>query len=352
MRGSFDKQVVFDVPALLARLLEIPEDLVKVRPGAKGSGPDFIISAGKHTFHVQSKSSSARAPLMLALLSRLRERRGEMKKDVIPLLVVPHMGEAGRRLCEEHEMAWLDLSGNARIKAPGLLINVEGKPNRFKSAGRPPNLFAPKSSRIVRQFLIQPDRALNQRELSQVADLDEGYTSRIVRRFEETGLVVRDEKGLLKPKDPEQLLNAWQESYAFMRHRLIKGHVAARSGEELLHKVAGVLEKRAPGYAATGLGAAWLYSHFASFRLATFYLPSAPGNGLFNTLGFREDERGANTWLVVPNDEGVFHGSEAKEGIRCVHVVQVYLDLKDHPERSAEAASRLRQGCLKWRQDA
>jgi hypothetical protein len=352
MDSSFDKQVVADVPALLARLLEMPEDLVKVRPGAKGSGPDFIISAGKHTFHVQSKSSSARAPLMLALLSRLRERRGEMKKDVIPLLVVPHMGEAGRRLCEEHEMAWLDLSGNARIKAPGLLINVEGKPNRFKSAGRPPNLFAPKSSRIVRQFLIQPDRALNQRELSQVADLDEGYTSRIVRRFEETGLVVRDEKGLLKPKDPEQLLNAWQESYDFMRHRLIKGHVAARSGEELLHKVAGVLEKRAPGYAATGLGAAWLYSHFASFRLATFYLPSAPGNGLFNTLGFREDERGANTWLVVPNDEGVFHGSEAKEGIRCVHVVQVYLDLKDHPERSAEAASRLRQGCLKWRQDA
>ena len=352
MDSSFDKQVVADVPALLARLLEMPEDLVKVRPGAKGSGPDFIISAGKHTFHVQSKSSSARAPLMLALLSRLRERRGEMKKDVIPLLVVPHMGEAGRRLCEEHEMAWLDLSGNARIKAPGLLINVEGKPNRFKSAGRPPNLFAPKSSRIVRQFLIQPDRALNQRELSQAADLDEGYTSRIVRRFEETGLIVRDEKGLLKPKDPEQLLNAWQESYDFMRHRLIKGHVAARSGEELLHKVAGVLEKRAPGYAATGLGAAWLYSHFASFRLATFYLPSAPGNGLFNTLGFREDERGANTWLVVPNDEGVFHGSEAKEGIRCVHAVQVYMDLKEHPERSSEAASRLRQDYLKWRQDA
>lgn len=351
MRGSFDKQVVSDLPALLARLLEMPEDLVKVRPGAKGSGPDFVIRAGEHTFHVESKSSSARAPLILAL-GRLRERRGDMQKDVIPLLVVPYMGETGRRLCEEHELAWLDLSGNARIKARGLFIKVEGKPNRFKSAGRPPNLFAPKSSRIVRQFLIQPDRPLNQRELSQAADVDEGYTSRIVRRFEEAGLVLRDEEGLLKPKDPEQLLDAWQEAYDFMRHRIIKGHVAARAGEDLLHKIAGVLEKQAPGYAATGLGAAWLYSHFASFRLATFYLPNAPGNELFNALGFRGDEKGANTWLVVPNDEGVFHGSEAKEGIRCVHVVQVYLDLKDHPERSAEAASRLRQDNLKWRQDA
>jgi len=117
---------------------------------------------------------------------RFNEERRDNGKDGIPLLVVPYMGETGRRLCEEHEIAWLDLSGNARIKAPGLLINVEGKPNRFKSAGRPPNLFAPKSSRMVHQFLIQPDRALNQRELSQAADLDEGYTSRIVGRFEES----------------------------------------------------------------------------------------------------------------------------------------------------------------------
>lgn len=163
---------------------------------------------------------------------------------------------------------------------------------------------------------------------------------------------MRDEKGLLRSKDPEQLLDAWHEAYDFMRHHIIKGHVAARSGEELLHKAAGVLEKQAPGYAATGLGAAWLYSHFANFRLATFYLPSAPRNELFNALGFREDEKGANTWLVVPNDEGVFHISEVREGIRCVHAVQVYMDLKDHPERSAEAASRLRQDYLQWRQDA
>lgn len=351
MVSRFEKQVSSEVPALLAKLLEIPESRVSFRRGKKELGTDFIIKAGEHTFLVDFKGSSARAPLLLALM-RFNEGRRHDGKDGIPLLVVPYMGETGRRLCEEHEIAWLDLSGNARIKAPGLLINVEGKPNRFKSAGRPPNLFAPKSSRIVRQFLIQPDRALNQRELSQAADLDEGYTSRIVRRFEETGLIVRDEKGLLKPKDPEQLLDAWHEAYDFMRHRVIKGHVAARSGEELLHKIAGVLEKQAPGYAATGLCAAWLYSHFANFRLATFYLPNAPGNELLNALGFRENEKGANTWLVVPNDEGVFHGSQPKEGIRCVHAVQVYLDLKEHPERSSEAASRLRQDYLQWRQDA
>jgi len=229
MVSRFEKQVSSEVPGLLAKLLEIPESHVSIRRGKKDPGTDFIIKAGEHTFLVDFKSSSARAPLLLALM-RFNEERRDNGKDGIPLLVVPYMGETGRRLCEEHEIAWLDLSGNARIKAPGLLINVEGKPNRFKSAGRPPNLFAPKSSRIVRQFLIQPDRALTQRELSQAADLDEGYTSRIVRRFEETGLIMRDEEGLLRPTDSEQLLDAWQEAYDFMRHRVIKGHVAAWSG--------------------------------------------------------------------------------------------------------------------------
>jgi hypothetical protein len=42
----------------------------------------------------------------------------------------------------------------------------------------------------------------------------------------------------------------------------------------------------------------------------------------------------------------VFHGAAEREGIRCVHPVQAYLDLKDHPERSAEAAEQLRAKLL------
>jgi len=52
---------------------------------------------------------------------------------------------------------------------------------------------------------------------------------------------------------------------------------------------------------------------------------------------------------VVPNDAGVFHGSVEKDGIRCVHPVQAYIDLKGHPERASEAAERLRNDFLNWR---
>ncbi|RLC03935.1 MAG: hypothetical protein DRH90_10000 [Deltaproteobacteria bacterium] len=82
------------------------------------------------------------------------------------------------------------------------------------------------------------------------------------------------------------------------------------------------------------------------------FLADSPGKNLFDQLHFREDDRGANTWLVVPNDKGVFHGSSDQDGIVCVHPVQVYLDLKGHPERAKEAASMVRQEKLKWRWDA
>ena len=63
-------------------------------------------------------------------------------------------------------------------------------------------------------------------------------------------------------------------------------------------------------------------------------------------MGFHEIPRGENVWLVRPDDAGVFQGSELRAEIRCVHPVQVYLDLKDQPERSVEAAEALRKQLL------
>ena len=351
MRNSFEKQVISEIPGILAMLLEVPEDRIKILEQRKDRGTDFVVDVGEYKFFVECKSSSTRALLHPAVV-QLKETRETSGQDVIPLLVVPYMGETGRQFCDRHGIAWVDLSGNAHIKAPGLLIHIEGRPNRFKKAGRPPNIFAPKSSRIVRQFLIEPYRSFTQRELSQATGLDEGYTSRIIRRLEQSRLIVREDQGSLRPYDPDQLLDAWHEAYDFSKHHIIKGHIAARSGDELLHRIAAILHQNGITYAFTGLAGAWLYTHFAIFRITTFYLKEPPTEKILGALHFRKDEAGANTWLVVPNDEGVFQGAAEREGIACVHPVQIYLDLKGHPERSKEAASRLRQEYLSWRQDA
>jgi hypothetical protein len=351
MKGSIEKQAMTEIPGILATLLELPESDVNVVPQQGKISPDFLVKAPGYHFLVECKSTAARAPLLMAL-RQISEIKDSFKKDAIPLIVVPYMGKSGMDFCQDHDLSWIDLSGNAHIKAPRLLIHIEGRRNRFKNVGRPANVFAPKSARIVRQLLIEPGKGYNQRELSQITGLDEGHTSRIVRRLEELNLIDRDDQGTLRPTDPDQLLDAWLETYDFSKHQIIKGHIAARSGEELLKRMSQTLAEQQIDYAATGLAGAWQYTHFAMFRLATFFLADPPGKNLFDLLHFREDDRGANTWLVVPNDKGVFHGSSARDDIVCVHPVQIYLDLKGHPERAKEAAAMVRQESLNWGRDA
>jgi hypothetical protein len=146
------------------------------------------------------------------------------------------------------------------------------------------------------------------------------------------------------------LLDAWQYAYDFDRHRIVKGHVPARSGDELLRRVVKEFPREGLEWAATGLSAAWLYTSFAAFRLVTIYLSSMPTRHLLKVMEFSEEPKGANLWLVLPADEGVFHGSQSQDGIPCVSAVQTYLDLKNQPERAKDATVELRRKLLNWGQ--
>ena len=178
--------------------------------------------------------------------------------------------------------------------------------------------------------------------------MGEGFTSRIVRQLEEERLVERDKNGAVKVANFDAMLDAWREAYDFSKHHIVRGHVAARSSDEVLRQLAGPLKRGKIEYAATGLAGAWLLNKFVGFRLVVCYVGQIPPDEARKAMGFHEEQHGENVWLVVPNDEGVFHGVAEPEGIRCVHPVQVYLDLKAHPERSAEAAEQLRRKHL-WK---
>lgn len=308
---------------------------------AQDKGVDLVVRVGHQVFAFEAKQSTA-SPALDKGIARLRQV-AEQFPEVHPVLVVPYMGEAGEQRCKEAGINWIDMSGNARIVAPGTNISWQGRPNRFKQPAKLDGIFAPKIARLARWFLVHPNQPIGQRELARETQLDEGYVSHAIARMREAGYVLRDERKLLSVRNPEGLLDDWREAYDFSKHRVLKGHVVARSGESLTHHLAKALDKH---HAATGLSAAWLIDGFAGFRLATFYLEAAPEQPVLEGLGFREEARGANTWLIVPKDAGVFLGSQPYDGVRCVHPVQTYLDLKALPERSEEAAANLRRRIL------
>ena len=178
--------------------------------------------------------------------------------------------------------------------------------------------------------------------------LGDGYVSKIVRRLVQEKYLDANEERAVRPRDPNVLLDAWHDAYDFDRHRIIMGHVSARTGDELLGRVVELLSREKLEWAATGLGAAWLYTGFAAFRLAAVYISSMPPRSVLKEIGFSEEPRRADLWLVLPDDEGVFHGSQEQNGVRYVSAVQTYLDLKGQPERAADAAVELRKRLLNW----
>jgi hypothetical protein len=349
----WESTLIAELPRRLSELAGLPVAKPRAEgpqhPYVKSREVDALVETPPFTWLIECKSPGHAAAVDSAI-RRLEGRRQHLRgKHALPLVAVPFMGESGKRLCEEHGVSWMDLAGNAHLRAPGLHIHIEGRPNRLKKVGRPENPFAPRSARIARRLLLEPQHFLSQRELARLTGLGEGYVSRIVRKLEAEELLQRDEQGRVQPRAPELLLESWHERYDFQKHQILKGHVPARSAELLLRSLSARLSEAGVGHAATGLAAAWKLTHFSAFRMVTLYVQRLPFDVL-ESLSFREEARGANVWIVLPNDAGVFDGTEFREGVRCVSPVQVYLDLKAQPERSEEAAVSLRDEYLMWGQ--
>lgn len=335
------------------RIEELLRDWVDERVHVQGQTKAKSRLKGDFTIQLRGKTlvGEYKRSTDIATVAQAIEQVNEMvRRDsgAEPLLIVPYMGEKGAERCRREGVGWMDLSGNADLSTDSFLIHVEGKPNQFKQKGRPSNPFAPKSSRISRFLLIHPNRRFRQREIAEHTGVGRGWTSKVVRRLEEKGLVARVDDGRIEVSDPSLLLSAWHEKYDFSKHRVLKGTVASKDSVDLTNRLAEMFESASVEYAASGLAAAWLLTQFARFRIVTFYLDRLPGEDMKREIGLREDPTGANVWLVVPNDEGVFHGASVEEQVRRVHPVQTYLDLKGHPERSEEAADSIKNKCFDW----
>lgn len=277
------------------------------------------------------------------LISKAAEGFEAAPEDVLSVLVVPYMTPAGEKTADRLGINWIDLSGNAHIRADQLYIFVKGHPNRFVQRGRPSSPFAPKSARITRTMLLEPQRWWRRKDLVSATDLDSGQVSRVVKRLLVDRLLEQRENEL-RPRDPDALLDAWEDQYRFDRHEILRGHVSG-SGIELSRFLEERLSDIGARHAFTGLTAAWALQGFARFRLNSVFVDGDPLE-IAEQVGVRVNERGANVQLIAPDDAGVFTGSREIQGLQCVAPVQAYLDLGHLPERAAEAASNLREGGL------
>ena len=334
-----------ELPRILAELIDAVPDEIRVRRLARSADFTIDLPDGRRLV-AEVKASSRSAEVSHAA------RQVRAAADVLgglPVVIVPHMGDAGKRVMHEAGVGYIDLSGNASLRGDGWYVRVEGRPNRFPTRGRPSSPFAPVSARLTRRLLLEPQRWWRQVELAEATGLDAGRISRLVRRLSELELIDAQD-GKMRPRDPGAVLDAWAEDYDFAKHDITAGHVTG-SGVGLARQLSETLVSQERKHAFTGLPGAWMIDGFAQFRLISVYVDGDP-HELAEVLGMRIEPRGANVQLIGPSDVGVFDGASDAGGVTCAAPVQVYLDLLALPERAQEAAVHLRDEVLRWRRDA
>lgn len=336
-----ERETVHRLPEILADLLDEPNPRFERVQGADERLDAVVVDDHDRRWVFEVKTSSA--PGLVA--SGAEQLAAYAPPGAIAVLVVPYMTPAGGRAAAERGVNWLDLSGNAHIRAEQLFISREGRPNAFPARGRPASAFAPRSSRVARVLLVEPARWWRQKDLAVETGLDDGRISKVVRRLDEDRLLERSDNEL-RPSDPNLLLEAWVDAYRFDRHDIVLGH-ASGGGVELARELSKRLGSLKVEHALTGLPAAWLLDGFATFRLSTIYVHDDPRE-VAERLDLRRNERGANVQLVCPDDDGVFWNGRDVDGAPVVSPLQVYLDLLALPERAREAAEHLRSEGLLW----
>jgi len=273
-----------------------------------------------------------------------RLQREPLPNGAIRIVYAPVISPRVAEIARQYGVSFVDYAGNCRIvdKASGLLISRSGIPNeasRLKPKTADP--FSPKSSRIVRVMLHEPERGWQVSELAGHPDVDVslGLASKIKQALvRESYAVVRDR--LLFLKQPVELLEAWTRNYpgpSSQRQFYLRGET-----EAVESRIAAWCEESNIEYALARLSAAWRHAPEVRYSVASLYLsPEAFGPRGLESLrvdcGAQEVESGANLVLLTPFDKSVFvrRGSVPE---RTTSPLQTWLDLKSLAGRGAEAA--------------
>jgi hypothetical protein len=314
--------------------------------------PDLIarllVDGRQHTLICEYKSNGQPRYARSALLE-LRDYVMQKAPYATPVFMAPYISPAVRQLCEEKDVGYLDLEGNARIAFGGVFIErmVADKPAAEQRELR--SLFRPKSAQVIRAMLREPGRAWRVTELSEISGVSLGHVSNV-----RTGLIDREwahtsEDGLVLSK-PDALLDAWRDSYTAPLGERLRFYTPLH-GNALEDTVRSALRADGgPGRTvfASFSAANWL-APYGRTGTHYFFADEAGLRKLQAALQLAPVSKGENVIVTVPKDLGLLADTiEPAPGAICTSAVQTYLDLSIAGERGAEAAEHLRRERLSW----
>ncbi len=310
-----------------------------------GRDAEFRIEVGHKKFLLRVR------PILHPSRKLLDGRRG-LDSD---LLVCPDISELLASDLRQEGVPHADLNGRLFIQTADFLLDRRPGETRFRNPRKGPDVFSPKASRIVRCLLSHRESLLTQEELTARTRVSRTIVSQVLSQLIEDDLVSQlSASGPGHPAhyqlaDFDRLLDAWVATDDWRKRTTVhQFSVLSNRPDEIAATIRDLFQPKQPEPGAreranvvfTQWFAGWLRFPYTIPPVVTAYLPD---NRLLDAIPFRGVNSGGNLWLVVPEDEGVFHDAREWKGFLLASDVQIYLDLLQVGQRGPDQAAELRR---------
>jgi hypothetical protein len=288
---------------------------------------------------IEVKTQGHPRQLREAITQLLRFRHRSNSSDYL-VVAAPFITPDGAAVCEEEKVGYFDLAGNCRLQFAQCYIERTGKPNPFRKDTKSvaPNLYGPKSERILRVLFQNKDKPWMVVPLSKAAQVSAGTVSTVRTLLLEREWA-RDTPDGLQLTQAQALLKDWAVVWARRRERP-RGFFTLLPLDQAEQKMADFARNQNRPFALTGAAGAWRRAPMTRYHRTQVYWEGDPAE-LANAAGFKSAESGANIHVFSPRDSGVFLNREEIDGVPVVSPLQLYLDLQRDPARGEEAAEQL-----------
>ena len=278
--------------------------------------------------------------------------RYAQQAGAFPAVAVPRLGPKLRQYLRDVGVGYLSLDGQVYLRGGGILIDRKLEEAGHLQTPQRPNLFADKSSLLLRHLLSHRAVPLGIRDVAGTLGISPGLASRVVSTLKDEGyLIERD--GLSHAAGRDALLAEWEALY---RQRARRQHerrlyLHARDVSAVLSRLADHHHAKLPRWGLSFHAGASLVAPYAFFSEVHVVLGGPSWDdaaGAFARLfGLEPATQDANMVLVRPYyRESWDYGLREIEGLPVVSDVQLFLDLSVYPRRGAEQAGRIRERIL------
>ena len=278
-----------------------------------------------------------------------RDSEGVVRTDHIPMLVSEYLSPQSRAICKDHDVAYLDLFGNARLAFDNVYIERAVAERPVTESRTLRSLFSPKAAAILRVLLRAPDRAWRVAELAHEARASYGHVSNVRKALLEREWVQVGSEGVVLVQ-PDALLQEWRERYRRPIGESINGYTIYH-GNQLNERLSGTLnpyKDRPRAVFSLHSAAQWL-APFGRIATQTLYVDERGANLVTDALKLEHSARGANVVLSVLEDDNIFIDSiEPIRNVFCTSPTVTYLDLWSGNDRDQEAAQHLARKYFPW----